>query len=117
MGKSVPQAERVKLVWENQHPGSSFVAQDIPLDLTAYKAVIVVYRNIDNTYGTRTAFFFIDAVNREIPMLYSESTQQTFIRPTRIEPTMVHFGGGQSIDQHSENNAALVPQKIYGVKF
>lgn len=108
---------QINLVWENPQPVASFAPQDISVDLTAYKAVIIIYKNLDGTNGTKTSFIFIDSVNREIVSAYSEELKQTFIRPTRVEYTALHFGGSQLIGGSSENNGTLVPQKVYGIQF
>ena len=103
------------LLWTNPNPTSEFAAQNVSLDLTGYKAIIVVAIDyISRPYRTST-FCPVDGGTSFILCPYAENTINNFSgRRITVDSSGVYFGTG--INQSGTNAGNAVPIYIYGIK-
>lgn len=112
-GHAEKRAATYYLLWENSSPGSSFAAQTIPLDLSAFDSVM-----IDSWFSTAT--------QRVIPA--------TFFKVGEDFALCSGYGGGNRIGSRyggssttgitfeagyyngAQADTSLIPLRIYGVK-
>lgn len=114
---SIP-SEYKKLLWTNPNPTSTFVAQDVNLDLSDYDAVDIEckhWSNDNTTSTTRTEKAEIGTIS-----ITSNANGHIAVRDWSVYADRVYFGTGKDLFGTSitnPSNSACVPLKIYGIKY
>ena len=118
MGLTFPGGMQMNLLWQNSNPESSFPAQNIELDLSPYKAVLVRYRDTTNTQKPEmleNGIYFVDNT-RSLMVQVGEQSRNNFVRAVRFDAEAAHFG--ECIGpQGNALNTVAVPFQIYGIQF
>lgn len=115
--------EKPTLLWTNPSPTSQFAGQDVALDLTGYKVLLIKFY-IGLAYGadkiiTKTVYDLEDTnisnINLSATAISSGSKN---VRQCNKISTGVHFNGGQYGlgSNFSSSNFVCVPVEIYGYK-
>lgn len=122
-GPSGPSGISMTLLWTNTSPTSSFAAQTIALDLSAYDAVFIIANsNTSDFPAMPTSFGIIGGGTCCIDYAYacgSAGLSGIMARVFIPTSTGVEFEGGYIANFTANYNTAdnlLVPQKIYGIK-
>lgn len=105
------------LLWENASPTSAFVAQTIPLDLSDYDFVCILY--YDSTPATHTTRSFFTSVGTAGMLDCTESHISR--RRATVNTSGVVFGDGTYMGAYPSEtmlvyNDFCLPYKIYGIK-
>lgn len=104
------------LLWENPNPTASFSAQTISLDLSTYDFVMVSGAVPDYNGQCFYSFCEIGKVTALFAM-----TNSRHVRTMTVTGTGVNFGQGSKAGSPSQdvsvNNATMIPQKIWGIRF
>lgn len=113
---------KMELLWTNASPASSFVGQDIALDLSDYDGVFIIFAlTISNNYRPNPLFVFEKDTGRSYTIL-AEQGNKMGIRSVIMYSNKVNFGDAKSVNTYGSssgnatNNDVLRPYKIYGIK-
>ena len=114
--------EKLKLLWTNPNPTSSFVSQTVPLDLSQYELFLVTVMDTNDSDGTYRELSFLAFKN------VLSTMQSVFVggygpgvnnRPFQILENGVNFSDARR-SYNNQNykvfNSTLIPHKIYGIK-
>lgn len=119
IGAGTDSASEIELLWENASLASSFPAQTINLDLSAYKFVLIVYKyGITSIGGTGGAIIMANGDYAKLIGLFNNklSNRNVDLRT----PNQVKFLGGDRNDEYGgadiSDNRLIIPHKIYGMK-
>ena len=107
-------AETKTLLWENARPTSAFGAQDIGVsNIDNFDFIEVFYRfNINENYNASTKAIS----GNTISMQYGWGSSQNWERKITVNSnTSLHFESAV-IQTVREDNAYIIPLKIYGIK-
>lgn len=107
-------SEYRKLLWTNPSPTSDFVAQTISLDLSDYDAVDIEVNMYTSSSGEYHQTFR-GAIGTNLlmsGMIYQ--TTMPLSRLCEIHSDSIPFNTGFA---NTDNNGAVVPLKIYGIKY
>lgn len=107
----------IDLLWTNASPTSNFAAQTLAIDLTSYKAVIIVFLTRTTTPNkTYTVFALKDANNTSIQScLAMPDANENEWRRYQVTNSGIEFGsGGHDSSQNTDSRS--VPLYIYGIK-
>lgn len=116
-------ADKMQLVllWENASPSSSFAPQTIPLDLNAYKYVVVENKKyvtgdpvISEICAVEQTTYLFCIVVADAYYKFDVSSRLIHVNINGIEFDSGHCGN--AVDPPAEDNRYCVPLKIYGVK-
>lgn len=110
--KILGKCEFKTLLWENPSPSSAFSAQTIPLDLSGYDAVEVVFAS--SSSASAAAQYAKYPIPGEGFVLQNSAVTDRRTRGAKVTATGVAFGAGYS-DSAQYNNISI-PLKIYGIK-
>lgn len=106
------------LLWENAKPTSSFAEQNIVLeDAKKYDAIAVVARESITTGTVVTTIAFNEFFTRMI--MFYNNRQFRGVKLTKSTGN-IYFGPAYNAAYNAEasvDNGALVPEKIYGIKY
>ena len=112
-----------KLVWENPNPTAEFAAQTVSVDLSDYDAVIISAATNGDVFGT-LLIMKGGGGNFRYPSRPSTSPYNPIFYARQINSVTnsgVSFGKGQirvmNSTTNTDDNSALIPQVIIGVKF
>lgn len=105
------------LLWKNSNSNSTFAAQTIELDLSAYGAVYIVYK-IRNSTEDGAHSNILALIDDSIPVTtitncYYNSSW-VLMRHMKVSPTSILFTDGRQ--NGSTNNNIIIPSLIYGIK-
>lgn len=121
---SVGGGTKIDLLWTNDAPSASFASQEIPLDLSAYSDVIIVYSIPTNVSqlvtgtGHASVFAEVGTVGCMLLSVSGNNGPGSGNRLFRVLKDKIQFSetrysyGGNN---HQMVNTACVPYKIYGV--
>lgn len=104
------------LLWENASPTSDFAAQTIPLDLSGYDFVMVVYKHWTTENVNNSAFCRVGQYGRLLSHDYTLA-----YRDYHPETTGIYFNVGLVVATYNnsnvtQNTSAVIPLQIYGIK-
>lgn len=114
--------EKLKLLWTNPNPTSSFVSQTVPLDLSQYELFLVTVMEQNASDGNYRELSFL-AFKTVVSVL-----QGAFVggygpgvdaRPFQILENGVNFSDARRSYNNQNNkvlNSVLIPHQIYGIK-
>ena len=106
------------LLWSNSSPTLEFSAQELQLNLTPYKFIIVIVKG--NNIASNDAHFEIIISEKNIPLVLEcgyMSTQDTNLgRTVLLTDTIVKFSNATRGSGGTVANNNVIPYKIYGVK-
>lgn len=103
------------LLWTNASPTSQFTTQNVALDLSTYKAIIVQFR-LDNSVNDNSFADFCpyyDTYTANQPGQPTSNAGQVW-RQYTVSATGIAFDNGGK--DSSNNNAYAIPLRIFGVK-
>lgn len=120
MGLSFPgTGMQVDKLWTNPAPKAAFAAQNVSLNLSGYKAILLRYTDATNPYAP-------DVVDSEILLADNtrgmvqqvrEETRGSYIRSVWAEPGgTIHFGNCFSPTGEIANDV-VVPREMYGLSW
>lgn len=102
------------LLWTNTSPTSSFAAQTVPIDLSDYSSIEIVWR-----WSTSDAGVFKQEFDKNTSsMIYAIANRRTY-RECTISDTGVQFTTGYYGDYNASTTTSAyyaIPVKIYGIK-
>ena len=100
------------LLWANPKPSSSFAAQTVSLDLSAYDALLVVCRMFTTTtyYFTNICMVGLSAILNTL-----DASGNRYGRAADVATTGITFGQGYSNGSASADR--VIPYQIFGIKF
>lgn len=109
------EADIMTKLWENDSPTSAFAAQQITLNSNDYDFLLWVFRN----YATEN--YGINVVvergqNAYADMTWAESSVIKGRQRTASYVSDTTYSVSQGSQMGSQNNSALIPQVIYGIK-
>lgn len=111
-----------KLLWTNSSASSDFAAQTVPLDLTPFKLIVVVFK-----FTKSGTVFFSSVVPVGTTTCYptytdcttGANTSTVVRRSVTAYTTGVTFGAGNNKTlpngTRSESNDVMIPSQIYGI--
>lgn len=117
---AMPSADQVgamstwELLWTNASPQSQFGAQTISLDLSNYDAVLVVVTNTTLSGAPSTSYIVKEGTRSNMFGIALAGTDDIYKRAVTISQSGVAFESGYAAK--SQNNGALIPYQIYGIK-
>ena len=101
------------VLWENESSTSTFADQTISLNLSGYKGIFVIYLAKTGSSGYASSGFIpVDGVTYCASSFPSDSGAQ-FKRSCQADLGSVRFGAGTQ--NGTQDNALMIPIKIYGV--
>lgn len=110
---------KMDLLWSNPNPTSSFSAQTIQLDLTAYKAVGIVFLSEPGTpIRTTNIFLLMKGLSYGEGSVVGGVLQYTKSRVIKaVTDSGVQFGDGYNATNQSDakDNSKMIPLYIYGM--
>lgn len=104
---------KIKKLWENASPTSSFAAQTISIDLSDYDFVFIT--SVSSSGATKYSIYW-GAVGGAILMNYVYYTSQIISLNRALAVNSDSIDVGNCTSNASNNNSVLIPLKIYGVK-
>lgn len=116
-GGVVKNGSRIKLLWSNDSPDSSFAAQTLDIDLSGYSFFGIVAR-FSTTYDTRQPLQ-IFAVDEATKSLNVQATTNNRVGGRDLTYSIANKQltiAGASYNG-SANNTYAIPVAIYGIKF
>lgn len=106
-----------KLLWQNASPASNFAAQKIPLDLSEYDGVYIVFKFFTSNTN-RTIFFCSNNTANEYQNVLSGAVNRG--RNCIVTDSGVQFLTGYKYSTYGSNavddDSAMIPILIYGIK-
>lgn len=109
----------VDLLWTNASPSSAFTSQTILVDLTPYNLIEIYFRVEPSDEKTYDSLIINTPGSTHIVSGALYSNLKTAMRYYTIYTNRIQIGVGyvlNSYDKYAENNDALIPYKIFGVK-
>ena len=105
-----------KLLWENASPNSSFVAQDVAVDLSdAFELMIYWKQMVSNEACYFTEVFY--RKTEDFTYLFNNTAGKIIRRQVFIYADKIHFHGGEFCNSYGSNkkkkNEYCIPCKIY----
>lgn len=117
---------KTPILWENASPSSTFEAQTISLDLSAYDSVAIVFCvNGENEYRTDNIFCYQKgAVKSANIMKTGRATDYQYFRAVSVAEDGVtfdlgieaHFSTSGSAYSRTQTAAYAIPIRIYGIE-
>lgn len=114
--------EKLKLLWTNPNPTSSFVSQTVPLDLSQYELFLVTVMEQNTPDGNYRELSFL-AFKTVVSVLQGVLTggygPGVDARPFQILENGVNFSDANRSYNNQNNkvlNSVLIPHQIYGIK-
>lgn len=105
----------IRLIWSNPSPTSSFAAQTISIDLSAYSwfAVRAIF-SISSPSNLPLAIFTVDEDGKRIQSVAGDTSRvgARYFKYSTTNKTMTFNAGYYN---GSTNNSSCVPLEIYGV--
>lgn len=110
---------KMDLLWTNASPRSEFAEQNLFMDLSKYKAIVVDVCEYagsgNNRYDDRYSGIFFKGIGGAITTyIFSEPITLSFVRKFYMLDDRIWISN--SIDINLVNNLGAVPQRIYGVR-
>ena len=106
------------LLWTNPSPTSEFSAQELQLDLSTYKFIIMIVKGNNN--ASNTDYFEYAFSEKNIPLVLEcgyESVYDTNLGRTLVlSDTGIRFDNANMGSGGAVSNNTVIPYKIYGVK-
>ncbi len=115
------QSIKIMKLWENASPTSAFAAQKIKLNLSGHDFIWVIFRlNTSVNRQVTTAVAPLSSGQGEITLAQGGSPYMVqYYRPFTLDASSVDFSHGflgYPSRSETQNDAAAIPLKIYGVK-
>lgn len=102
-----------ELLWENQHPDTSFSGQEVQIDLSNYQEVFLVYHNASVSSFYPCSYCLIGYTMIQWTMIGGKLTTRN-ASPTS---TGVTFGNGEYYNSYGSgtttDNGRLIPYRIF----
>jgi hypothetical protein len=112
----------MELLWENASPTSSFLAQNVSLDLNSFDMVLVTTKYNTGAYYVDMTLVKIgsQAIIRQFASANAKSTTYAS-RNVTVSKNSVNFTSGYAksiagTTAGTENNGVAIPVRIYGIK-
>lgn len=114
---------KLDLLWTNASPTSSFGTQDLYMDLTKYRAVLVEvceYGGVQARFEAPFSCVAYKGVGSAVATYYHYTDANTdtyilsFVRGIYALDDRIYIS--DSRDNHGVNNVGAIPQKIWGIK-
>ena len=106
------------LLWTNSNPTSSFLPQEINLDLSDYKLILIEVRRYFSAASTPTfalCFGFVDGNHYPFMVSESDSSPSPVFRDCIISTTSISFGSGYLLNNSAVANDYAIPYRVYGI--
>ena len=115
---SIDSFVKIDLLWTNASPTSSFAAQDISVNYSAYKLIMLVFkRDAASNYLCYT----LSTARTQSPSatMFNWNLSTIIFRGFNIVNNVITFYAGvrmTAIGTSVDDNNMLIPYKIYGIK-
>ena len=114
----LPDGLQMELLWTNASPRATFVEQNIFIDLSKYKAIVVEvceYAGTDSRSVDMYSGLFVKGfVGCIVTFMMSNSATMSFVRRFYMIDDSIWISN--AADTNYTNNLGAVPQRMYGVK-
>ena len=104
----------VTTIWTNPSPTSTYASQTLVVDLSAYKMLIVQFKQANNIDIYSYAVNMIDGTEHMVTTSSKTGTAYTYKRTMKCSSTGIVFSSGYR--STSAGAAYMVPYRIYGIK-
>lgn len=104
----------VEELWTNSNPTSSFAGQSIPLDLSKYELLLIIFRWSSSDPGTLTSITKVDK-SGQVMALYDEKIYRSFNTSTSGVTFNDARASSSATGSMSVSNTKCIPQVIYGI--
>ena len=111
-------AMSMELLWENASPYSDFTPQTINLNLSGYKEVLLLGRNVVSTQVLVGMSGYLQRINADSSKYYEFTTKPFDVSNTGItfkDTFQIYLNGSNGFDI-VVSNGLIQPVKIYGIK-
>ena len=107
------------LLWTNANPTSSFSTQELYMNLTKYKAIMIEvceYGGVQARADTKFSNIIYKGVGGCVATYYYNNGTYvlSFVRGIYVLDNRIYISEGS--DNHGVNNVGAIPQKIWGFK-
>lgn len=112
-----PENVQIDILWSNESPTSNFAAQTVALDLSKYKAVLIVATASTSDANGGTAIGMVgDGITYNIFLHnYNANYAYSYIRSFTVSNSGVTFTSG--LRETTAGDQYAIPRAIYGVSF
>ena len=111
----VASAGGIDLLWTNENPTQNFASQDIVLDLTDYKMLVIAFKWSTTRTEMATAIAIKDGLDYSIVIDTQAGSIARYDRHYTATNAGVSFTGGAQAGT-GYNDALAIPYQIYGLK-
>ena len=104
------------LLWQNKSPTSTFTGQHIPLDLSGYTGIFVIYLAKTGSNGYVSSPFIPVSDGNRYTTFFASDSGLIFKRSCLADGDGGSANFGQGSQSGSTDDTLMIPIKIYGVK-
>ena len=117
--KGINSGIKLDLLWTNASPTSSFSTQDLSIDSTKYRAILIEvceYGGVPARADNKFSNIVFKAVGGSVATYYylDGTYILSFVRTIYVLDDRIYIS--DSSDNHGINNVGAIPQRIWGIK-